>query len=732
MDYEERIRKVNEAVGEAARLIKAKHSGSNREEAKKLLLGVGEALKEDRFEEAFELAEKAQLAAKPTTEYLLSRGRDLAANAQDTFGSKQYEEAINAWQKSLGEYSRAKELASERGEGEVVESVVSVEETINENISRAEISIDNREMLGMVDTGNNLLDEANNLFSDGKFDESKNTYESADKTFKQALIIAEKRDFEHDKEKIKASLESIEHSIEATLLNMGEKMLKRAEDSFKVNKFEEAEKEFSEAVSLLDGLDIEKPECDDMLTIGREGLIRANLGVVKDNMQDAHALYNEKKFYDARDTYKTAREQLESVVEDASRHKFLKLVDEINNLIQTCTQNMTTSTNALTKVGGVEAEITPVGSTGTGDADFRRERFRSHIAATPTAMKLMEKYTDLQYIGGGGFADVYRAVRKDNTVVAVKAPRNLDEKTESFFFRELNTWHQLNHRNIVRLISPYLKPEPHFEMEHVDGKNLGESLKNRSFDIEGACRIIFDITRGLEYAHSKNIIHGDVTPKNILLNKIGEAKITDFGLAKIVTSLSELKGYTLPFAPVEMLEEKVSNEKTDVYQLGLTFYLVLTGNNPFDAGSKYEVEERIKTYTPHPPGETDHRVVSLDDVIMRSLSKDPTKRPSLREFREQIYEFVKKNYGESLHLTENAGKIIACNCSLAIFAAKQDDTGECLRALRSTLDKVRNPAIRADLNRLIEQVEFKINEGTSMEPLLDRMETFLKQVEWEG
>ncbi|CAD6494024.1 MAG: Serine/threonine-protein kinase PknD [Candidatus Argoarchaeum ethanivorans] len=732
MQFYQGVRAADVAVTEAVKLIKANHAGANLHEARKFLIKTGEALKAERFEEAVDLAKKAQLAAKPTTDYLLSRGRELASNAQDEFGSKSYEEAIEAWKKSLEEYSRARELAHERGEGEAVESIASVEETINENIVHAEIAIDNREMLRLVDTGNSSLDEANRLFGEEDFDGAKRMYEEAGKMFKEALVITEKRDFEPDREKIEAALESIEHSIEAVLLNKGEKMLKHAEDSFKANKFEDAEKEFSEALDFIGGLDIQKPEHDDMLTMGREGIIRAKLEQGKVKMQGADRLFQDEKYYEAKESYKASREQLETVVEEASRHKFSKLVDEINNLIRTCNQNIIASTNAFTEVGAVKPEIIAVDSVGKGAADFRREPIRSHVAATPAAQKLMEKYPELQYIGGGGFADVYRAVRKDGGIVAVKAPRNLDEKTDELFFRELNTWRQLKHRNIVSLIKPYLKPEPHFEIEYVDGENLDDHLKNGSFDIEGACRIIFDIARGLEYAHNKHIIHGDITPKNILLNRIGEAKITDFGLAKISTSSSELKGYTLPFAPVEMFEARVSNEKTDVYQLGLTFYLMLTGNNPFDADSRFVVEEKIKTYTPDPPGENNHRVVSLDDIIMRSLSKEPTKRPSLREFREQIYEFVKKNYGESLHLTENADKIIATNCNLAIFAAKQGDTGECLRALRATLGKVRDPAIREELNRLIEQVEFRINEEISMEPLLDKMETFLKQVEWEG
>lgn len=98
----------------------------------------------------------------------------------------------------------------------------------------------------------------------------------------------------------------------------------------------------------------------------------------------------------------------------------------------------------------------------------------------------------------------------------------------------------------------------------------------------------------------------------------------------------------------------------------------------------------------------------LDDVIMRSLSEDPKKRPSLREFREQIYEFVKRSYGKSLHLTEGVDKILRMTCNHAIFAVKQGDMAECLSALRYAIGKVRDPAIREELNSSIEEVEFRI------------------------
>jgi len=731
MGYDKRIQAVKKTVEEAVWLIKENHAGANPGEARRLLSEAGNALKADRFKEAVNLSKKAQLAAKPTTEYLLSRGRTFASGAENSFGVRDYKEALTQWKKSLEEYNRARDIAVDRGEIEIIDKTADVEATIKDNISKAEIARDNREMLELVDSGNNSLEIANRLFKKKKFNESNRAYEDARKAFRGALLLADKRDFEADREMIKEALASIDTSIHAAILSECDAMLSSAEVAFKKRKFADAEMIFARAVVSLEAPEIRGSESEKMLDLGKEGIIRAKIEQGRVKMRDADTFIENVEYYNAKEGYKAAREYLEGVLGEVSNYKFPQLVEELNEIIQTCSQNISSATTALMDVAGVEPEIITVDRVGSGAAKFSRA-IPHHQPVTPAAERLMEKYTELDYLGGGGFADVYRAVKKDGRVVAVKVPRNLDEKSEKVFFRELHMWEQLRHRNIVTLINPYLKPEPHFEIEYTDRGNLDDLLKNEKLGADTACRIAFDIACGLEYAHNKHIIHGDITPKNILLTSVGDAKITDFGLSKIVTSLSELKGYTLPFASVEMLEDKVTDEKSDTYQLGLTFYIMLTGNNPFNTGSRYDTEERIKTYTPEPPSRDNSRIAELDDIIMRTLSKNPNDRPSLEEFRERIYAFVKKDYNESLHLSEDVDTIISTNCSLAIFAARQGDTGESLRALRNTLSKVRVPEIREELNRLIAQVEYMAENGMGMEGRLEEIETFLKKVKREG
>lgn len=383
MEFDEGIRAVDEAVTEAVKLIKANHAGANLYEARSFLRKAGEALETEKFEEAVDLAKKSQLAVKPTTEYLFSKAKELAAGAEKSFGSRDYEKALDLWKKALDEYVRAEDLARDRGEKEIVEMMAKVERTINENISKAEVAIDNREMLGLVDRGNSSLEGANRLFEDKKFDESKKAYEEARKTFKSALGLAEKRNFEADREKIGEALGSIETSIEAALLSKGDSMLKNAEKNFKEKKFTEAERTFARAIEFLEGLEIQRKERVEMLDVGRKKLIRAKLEQGRGKMQAADNFFKDKKYYEAKEGYKYSREYLEGILEEASNHKLSKLVGELNNMIQACSQNITAATTALMDVGGVEPEIITVDSVARGAADFRRTAPKS-TGASPT------------------------------------------------------------------------------------------------------------------------------------------------------------------------------------------------------------------------------------------------------------------------------------------------------------------------------------------------------------
>jgi len=152
----------------------------------------------------------------------------------------------------------------------------------------------------------------------------------------------------------------------------------------------------------------------------------------------------------------------------------------------------------------------------------------ARIPVTPAfPQELLRFYKDSEYIGGGGFAWVFKATRKDGIKVAVKIPAIKDEKTGNLFLREVANWSALEHENIVKFYNANIFPVPLLEMELCDS-----SLAPGKRTIQEALSIIYEIAKGLEYAHEQKLIHADIKHSNILL-KDGKIKISDWGLSKV-------------------------------------------------------------------------------------------------------------------------------------------------------------------------------------------------------
>lgn len=695
MGDEENIRKVKEAVEEAIRLIRAKHAGANQDEARRYLSQAGEALKNDKFEEALELARKAQLAARPTTEYLLSKARELAAGAEKNFQSKNYEEAIEQWNKAIEEYDRAGELARERKEQEIVDRVVGVKSKLKDNINKAEIAIDNREMLNLVNKGNSEVEEANKLLEAKKFEESKKAYEEAKKAFEEALSIAEKRNF--DKAKIENALKSVEASIEAALLSNGEAMLQEAEESYEKKNFTEAEKVFSSALGYLKGLQVEKKtELNEMIASGSEGLIKAKLEQGREKMREADRLFKGNKIYEAKESYRTARNYLEGVRDEATSYKISKQTEELNTLIQACTQNISSATNILTEVANVDTEIIPVDKIVTGKGKFqgkdRKQPDTAPIFSFPP--ELLDEYSNPEYSGEGGSSWVYRAERKsDGFTVAVKIPKQFNKKTGKLFVDEIANWKDLRHKNIAKIFDYGTWPRPHIAMEFLE-----VSLEDvpKPMNMKRAAHIIFKIADGVKYAHKKHILHNDLKPSNILLANDEEPKIADWGMSRAMKSSTFSKGLAkggtpLYMAPEQLRDEKV-DERTDVWQLGVIFYEIVTGRPPFEAENDVALKIKILEQEPVPIRQEAKTAKELNTIIMKCLQKDKNNRyQSMEELQYDIARILDMELNSTMKITKDRlEKIKLCTDLIEIYAPLSDKR-KCLMYLKELRDFVNNP-----------------------------------------
>ncbi len=261
---------------------------------------------------------------------------------------------------------------------------------------------------------------------------------------------------------------------------------------------------------------------------------------------------------------------------------------------------------------------------------------------------LGNRYEIQEKVGGGGMSLVYRA--KDiflNRVVAVKVLREQFANDEEFvkrFRREAQAVASLSHSNIVSIYDVGIEGEIYYlVMELVEGNNLKEIIKEQGpLPLDEAVRITQQICDALQHAHEHQIIHRDVKPHNILLTKKGRAKVTDFGIARAVstatvTHTKNIMGSVHYFSP-EQAKGEIADEKSDIYALGVVLYEMLTGTMPFEGDSPISVALKKINEDPVLPSTLNEKINhSVEQVILRAMSRNPQDRyDSVRQFKEDL------------------------------------------------------------------------------------------------
>jgi len=244
--------------------------------------------------------------------------------------------------------------------------------------------------------------------------------------------------------------------------------------------------------------------------------------------------------------------------------------------------------------------------------------------------ELENKYTDIAFIGRGGIAWVFSAIRKtDGLKVAVKIPISFDEMTGRSFLNEIKAWETLQHGNIVEVFGVNILPVPYVEMEFVPGSL--EELK-KPLAVWKVVHIIKGIADGLSYAHVHGFIHRDIKPHNILLDEDCVPKITDWGMSKVLAAdvkKSSIAGFSLSYAAPEQVSPSEfgrTDERTDIYQLGVVFYEMVTGSIPFGGESIVEVGNAILREMPISPSEYTPDAGPVEKIILKCLEKQPSDR----------------------------------------------------------------------------------------------------------
>jgi len=250
-------------------------------------------------------------------------------------------------------------------------------------------------------------------------------------------------------------------------------------------------------------------------------------------------------------------------------------------------------------------------------------------------------YELLEEIGRGGQGVVYRAHQKSlNRVVALKVIGLGSWATETHlkrFRREAEAAASLNHAGIVPIYEVGERDGAcYFSMGLVEGEQLDTILKREPMPIRRAAELIAKVARTVHYAHEHGILHRDIKPGNILLDKDGEPRLTDFGLARLVeadstvTGTKEVLGTPSYMAPEQAAGETTKLGKaTDVYGLGAVLYQLLTGQPPFAGGTTYETIRLLRDTEPRQPRLLNRKIDrDLSTICLKCLDKDPKRRYS--------------------------------------------------------------------------------------------------------
>lgn len=251
--------------------------------------------------------------------------------------------------------------------------------------------------------------------------------------------------------------------------------------------------------------------------------------------------------------------------------------------------------------------------------------------------KLDERYEITELIGVGGMADVYKAVDlMENKIVAVKILKPEFSGNEEFirrFRNESKAIALLSHPNIVKIYDVGLKDEIQFiVMEYIDGITLKEFIDQQGvLRWQDALHFMIQILRALQHAHDKGIVHRDIKPQNIMLFADGTIKVMDFGIARFSRvdgkTLSDKTIGSVHYISPEQARGDMTDERSDIYSVGVMLYEMLTGQKPYDGDNPVSIALKHMEEDPKAPREIVPAIPeALEEIVLHAMERDPAKR----------------------------------------------------------------------------------------------------------
>jgi eukaryotic-like serine/threonine-protein kinase len=262
------------------------------------------------------------------------------------------------------------------------------------------------------------------------------------------------------------------------------------------------------------------------------------------------------------------------------------------------------------------------------------------------------RYQVLETVGTGANSRVVRAhdpLIDRHVAIKLFSPELARGEKRNLFLREARVVGKLSDPSVIIIHDMGIEEStqtPYLVMEFVEGQSLEKLISRGSIPFPSACEYAAHVATGLSVAHRRSVIHGDIKPANILITSENRVKLTDFGMARLVSHQGAdfaIRGTPAYWCPEQILG-RPQDARSDVFSLGVVLYEMLTGFNPFNADTIPALCSKILSSSPLPPSHSNPSIPQpLDALVMSCLVKEPQRRvASAESLAEQLFPLARR------------------------------------------------------------------------------------------